>query len=580
MQTLVALPLLLLLNPSLPRLAYSQGHPSAEWVAFSSFTYIGEDDGIQSQRVGEKHFLNPILPGMYPDPSIIRVASEYYLVNSTFNWYPGLPIFKSEDLIHWRQIGHVLDRPDQLQLAALNVSRGLFAPTIRYHNGLFYVINTNVGGIGNFYVTAHNPAGPWSSPILLPQVKGIDPSFFFDDDGSANIVYCGDPPEGKELYPGHRAIWMLPFDPLTGKVSGAGKVLINGGTDLATKPYYVEGPHLFKRNGFYYLIAAQGGTNEFHSEVVFRSTSIDGPYTSYPGNPILTQRTLDPSRPNPIANTGHADFVQISDGSWWAVFLGTRPYKSNLFNTGRETFLLPVVWKNDWPTILPSGEPVPRSLPAPNLPDHPTDDSMPSGSFTWTDNFRKPQLNFAWNMLRTPKERWWRIEPRAGQLLLSPRVDDLGTPGNPSFLARRQQHASFTASLTVHPLLHVDHRIDAGLAVFQGTTSYYYLAVSTRPVGPPLVLLEEADTATNSGRAVRIAAIELPRNVGPVDLKVINKGADISFLYRIGKSNWMPVRMHADATVLSTKSGGGFVGTYIGPFARLSPARPETPSAL
>ena len=321
----------------------------ASWVEFAWFQYEGTE--TPAAEVGRDEFLNPILAGFYPDPSICRVGDEYFLINSTFAWFPGIPIFRSRDLVHWTQIGHVLDRPSQLNLDGRGVSEGVFAPAIEHRDGVFYVINTLVGAGGNFYVTADNPAGPWSDPKWLREVNGIDPSFFFDDDGRAYIVHNGPPPDGKPLYDGHRALWLHEFDFKTGTTrSGSARIIVNGGTDLSKKPVWIEGPHIFKRGGFYYLTAAEGGTGPEHSQVVFRSRDVWGPYET-PGKPILTQRHLPPSRPNPITCVGHADFVRTPAGDWWAVFLGCRPYENNKTNIGRETFLLPVRWENDWPII-------------------------------------------------------------------------------------------------------------------------------------------------------------------------------------------------------------------------------------
>jgi len=319
------------------------------WVEFAWFQYEGTE--TPTTEVGGDEFLNPILAGFYPDPSICRVGDEYFLINSTFAWFPGIPIFRSRDLVHWTQIGHVLDRPSQLNLDGRGVSEGVFAPAIEHRDGVFYVINTLVGAGGNFYVTADDPAGPWSDPRWLREVNGIDPSFFFDDDGRAYIVHNGPPPDGKPLYDGHRALWLHEFDFKTGTTrSGSARIIVNGGTDLSKKPVWIEGPHIFKRGGFYYLTAAEGGTGPEHSQVVFRSRDVWGPYET-PGKPILTQRHLPPSRPNPITCVGHADFVRTPAGDWWAVFLGCRPYENNKTNIGRETFLLPVRWENDWPII-------------------------------------------------------------------------------------------------------------------------------------------------------------------------------------------------------------------------------------
>src|SRR5699024_100460 len=204
-------------------------------------------------------------------------------------------------------------------------------------------------------------------PILLKGVGGIDPSLFFDEDGTAYILN-NDTPKGGSLYPGHRAIWIRKYDLKNNEPIGEPRQIINGGTDISKHPIWIEGPHMMKVNGAYYFYAAQGGTGPQHSEVVFRGNSPMGPFTPYIDNPILTQRDISGSRMFDVEYTGHANMVETQNGEWWAIFLGVRPYDGEHFNTGRETFLLPVTWENGWPVILPHGDTVPVKLHKPNLP--------------------------------------------------------------------------------------------------------------------------------------------------------------------------------------------------------------------
>lgn len=310
--------------------------------------------GVQEHSFGQSlpSFTNPVIAGFYPDPSICRVGKDYYIVNSTFSYFPGINVFHSRDLVHWKLIGYVLNMPEQFNLDGQGVSRGLFAPAIRYHNGLFYVTCTLVDIGGNFVATAKDPAGPWSNPVWLPEINGIDPSLFFDNDGKAYIVYNSIPPDDKPLYNGHRTIRIHEFDPESLKVKGEERILINGGTDINKKPAWIEGPHIFKKDGVYYLIDAEGGTADQHSEVVFKSTNVYGPYVSYENNPILTQRQLDPQRPFPITSTGHADFVQTESGDWWAVFLGCRPYEDEYITRGGKHFWPPYAGKTAGPRSI------------------------------------------------------------------------------------------------------------------------------------------------------------------------------------------------------------------------------------
>jgi xylan 1,4-beta-xylosidase len=221
-----------------------------------------------------KEFSNPILAGFYPDPSICRVGSDYYLVNSTFSFFPGIPVFHSRDLTSWELVGYVMDRIEQMNLDSLGVSRGIFAPAIRYNKGMFYVTCTLVDRGGNFIVTSKTPEGPWSNPVWLPEINEIDPSVFFDENGKAYIIYNSIPPDDKPLYDGHRTLRMYEFDIENLKVVGEERILINGGVDITKKPVWIEGPHIFQKDGYYYLIAAEGGTAEQHSEVVFRCKNV------------------------------------------------------------------------------------------------------------------------------------------------------------------------------------------------------------------------------------------------------------------------------------------------------------------
>ena len=537
-------------------------------VAFTAFHYVGTDLWADAHPLKANEFLNPILAGMYPDPSVVRVGSDFYLVNSTFAWYPGIPIFHSRDLVHWHQIGFALNRPSQLDLDHLQVSEGIFAPTIRYHHGVFYIITTLVGGLRTFYVTARDPAGPWSDPISLPEIAGIDPSFFFDDDGEAYIVHNAPPPDSPPLYSEQRAIWLVPFDVKTGKISGKRRMLVNGGINLASRPRWIEGPHLFRRNGYYYLIAAEGGTSTDHSEVVFRSVSLDAPFIPYPGNPILTQRMLVQDRTDAIADTGHADMVEAPDGTWWAVFLGVRPYAHGFFNTGRETYLLPVTWKNEWPVILTPGDEVPRVLERPALKQQEESKNKLHGSFTWDDDFKEKSLKPEWQTLRTPSQPCWALNSEARQVVMHPDHDDLTSRDHPCFLGRRQQHADFTATIDLS-LRDNGRASDAGLAVFQNEHSFFFLGVTPCSLTTPEIFVEQGIGTMSSPSGIILAQKRLPAGGEKIELRITEAGPKISFSYHLAGKGWTQLGGDADATLLSTSKAGGFVGSFIGPFARL-----------
>jgi alpha-N-arabinofuranosidase len=542
--------------------------PTVEQPAavFEWFEYTGHDPWFE-QPAEQGDVRNPILAGFYPDPSIVRVDRDYFLVTSSFAWYPGVPIFHSTDLVNWAQIGHVLDRPELLPVDGLGVSRGVFAPTIRHHDGLFYMITTLVGAGGNFYVTAADPAGPWSDPVWLPEMPGIDPSLFFDDDGRVYVVHNGSP-DYEPLYEGHTAIWIQELDLAGGRLIGERKVIVDGGVDISTQPIWVEGPHLFRVDDWYYLIAAEGGTEFDHSEVVFRSREPFGPYEPGPVNPILTQRTLDPDRPFPVIATGHADFVETPRGEWWAVFLGCRPYEGMLYNTGRETFLHPVTWTDGWPMILDPESSVPLALPAPDLPRGPYASTPHAGNFSWRDEFDGTELALVWNSLRGPADAWLDRESRPGTAVLTATSERLGGSSTPAFLGRRQQHASFSASTAMR--LPETSGMSAGLAAFQDERHHFYLGV--RRAGDAWsIFLERAA----GGEPEKIAEhLQAADGAERVELLIEAEGRPYSFSYRIEESDWIDLAEKVDGSILSTDVAGGFVGSYLGLHSRLEGTNP------
>jgi xylan 1,4-beta-xylosidase len=520
-------------------------------VSFVAFRWSGGS---------QETYCNPILSGFHPDPSICAVGDDFYLVNSTFSYFPGIPVFHSKDLVHWELLGHVLDRPEQLNLDGQGVSRGIFAPAIRHHDGVFYVTCTLVDIGGNFVATAKSPSGPWSNPVWLHAINGIDPSPFFDDDGTAFIVYNSIPPDNAPLYSGHRTIRMIGFDTETLTTVGDEKILVNGGTDIAEKPVWIEGPHIFTKDGYYYLIAAEGGTGDRHSEVVFRSAHVDGPYESYARNPILTQRTLDPQRKHPITSTGHADVVKTRTGDWWAVFLGCRPYADDMYNTGRETFLAPVAWQHGWPLINPGHAEVQYRYRYPVEPAVMVGRPH-GGNFTMRDEFDHDSLDRSWMFLRTPHERWYDLRVCKGFLTMRLRPASCSGLMNPSFLGHRQQHLECSAATAL--AFRARHENEkAGLIIFQNEHHYYYLCSSLEEDRPVVQLYRSA------GDSIALMASTFldgqPESLG---LKIEAHGNTYSFLYAQEPRTWMTMMDSVDGTVLSAKVAGGFVGCVFALYA-------------
>lgn len=537
---------------------FVQMQTQAAPVEFEWFEYTGRDNVFETP-LPAGHYRNPILAGYYPDPSITRAGNKFYLVNSTFAYFPGIPVFESSDLVHWQQLGHAIDRPTQLKYDGLGVSRGVFAPTIEYHDGLFYIFNTHVDGGGNFVITARDPKGPWSDPVWLPDlVDGIDPSMFVDDDGRAYVMNNG-PPEGEPLYEGHRAIWIQEFDRERLVTKGPRKVLVNGGIDLRQKPIWIEGPHIYKRDGWYYLNCAEGGTGPQHSQVILRSRSPWGPFAPSTTNPILTQRGLPEDRKDPITNAGHADLVEAPDGSWWAVFLSSRTYADGQYNTGRETFLLPVEWRDGWPSILPPHTPIPYVVRGPKFMK--SGDQAPfSGNFTWRDEFDAAALKHAWFHLRTPKEPWWDLKRKPGALSIHAQSGGFAEGGSPSFLARRQQHLTFDASLGMR--VPNDRGIGAGLVAFQNEMHWYF--IGARHIDSHLEIFVEKRAGSEHTTIAR-TRVDVQQQV---DFKVSGDRGAYSFGYRLPKGEWQILADNQDGTILSTERAGGFVGAVIGPYVR------------
>ncbi|WP_157074058.1 glycoside hydrolase family 43 protein [Pseudoxanthomonas mexicana] len=541
----------------------SMGTAWAGDAVFREVRYAGDDGGPSATPA---QYRNPVVAGFYPDPSAIRVGDDFYLVTSTFGYFPGLPVFHSTDLVSWTQVGNAIHRPGQINYGEKEeLTRGLFAATLAHHDGTFYIANTCFYcDRGNFVVTAKNPAGPWSDPVWLG-ISGIDPSLFFDDDGSAWVVH-NDVPDGKLRYDGHRAIWLQRFDFGTREKIGRRILLVDGGADPATNPEHVEGPHVFKHDGWYYLTAAEGGTGEQHAQMVWRSRTLAGPYQPSPSNPSLTQRDLDPTRPDPVTSTGHAQFVKLKDGTWWAVFLATRPYRGNQYNLGRETFLLPVTWKDGWPVILPRGERVPMVAQRPDLPRNPQ--PLPtSGPMAWTERFDAPSLPLSWMTLHPPQTTWYTTG-KAG-LTVTPGTMPLGAfgtaPGQPSYLAHRLQHHKATLETT---LASFDPALGelAGLALLQNEYGHYVLGVERDAQGLAVSLYRRS-SREGAKTGDRLARIPLDEQHGPVSLRLRLDGPRLDAQYALASGEWKTVATGLDASLLSVETAGGFIGNTFGPYA-------------
>ncbi len=490
-------------------------------------------------------FHNPIIPGYNPDPSICRAGDTFYLVNSSFEFFPGVPVHESKNLVNWTYSGHVLDRESQLPLSGCNPSGGIFAPTIRYHDGMFYMITTNVnrmwgdGKAGNFIVHSKDPHGPWSEPAWIDQM-GIDPSIFFDDDGSCWYTGTGRGEDGQ-------GIILFKLDPMTGEILSEKKCISRGSGGKCP-----EGPHMYKKDGMYYLMLAEGGTEFGHMETIGRSEKIDGPYTFNPAGPILTARN-DNASGHPIQCTGHADIVDDENGNWWIVSLGTRPIGPMAHHLGRETFLAQLHWVDGWPVVdcgglmqleaegdLPHSETV-----APVCDNHHYDFSA----------MKKFPVDFAF--LRNPEMQNYHLD---GTLSLTGTDQRLSTPNTtPTFVGVRQ--TQFKTDSEAEILANIPEGCSAGITAY-GIHTHHYDILITRRYG---VLYAQLRKHLYDMEAV-VSEIPLP-DCEKVTLKITSDRSKYYFSVDAGNGfvelgTALTIGLATEVTEMMT-----FTGTFIGLFA-------------
>ncbi|WP_155342432.1 glycoside hydrolase family 43 protein [Acrocarpospora pleiomorpha] len=482
-------------------------------------------------------FVNPVIPGMHPDPSVCRVGDDYYLACSSFEYFPGVPIFHSRDLVHWRQIGNSLDRPSQLSLPpGTPSSGGVYAPTLRHHDGRFWLITTNVGpGGGAMLFSSADPAGPWSEPVHVPGV-GIDPDLAWDEQGRCWCTFAG--------------IYQVRIDPGTGRSFGSPRPLWSG-TPGAQAP---EAPHLYRIGDYWYLLIAEGGTERGHAVAIARGPAPDGPFEPCPANPVLTHRGTG----LPIQNTGHADLVQAPDSSWWMVLLGARPRGGTpgWHVLGRETFLVPVTWADGWPVI---GELAPV-MAAPPWPPHPV-------AVSRRDDFDSDCLDPRWISVRSRPAGSWSTTDRPGWLTLHARGASLDDPGV-TFAGRRQEHLSCRTRTVIDPAegrgglaVRLDERhhyeIEAGDGEVRVMARIGSLrtTVATRPTpaGPVRLRIDVLATRPEEQHPCR----------EPDKLRLGVEDTDAAF----------EVLAEFDGRYLSTEVAGGFTGRVIGVYAAAGTVR-------
>nr|WP_315199293.1 glycoside hydrolase family 43 protein [uncultured Flavobacterium sp.] len=530
---------------------------------FSKVVYQGDDQIYKKYPLKSDEFYTPILQGCYPDPAITRKGDDYYMVCSSFAMFPGVPIFHSKDLVNWTDLGGVLNNVNEFNPHDTGISAGVYAPGITYnpHNDTFYMIVTAFsGGLGNIIVKTKDPMKGWGSPIKL-DFGGIDPSIFFDDNGKGYIVHNDAPDKGKELYEGHRIIKVWEYDVATDKViSGTDKIIVDGGVDLSKRPIWIEAPHLYKKDGSYYLMCAEGGTGGNHSEVIFKSNSPKGPFIPAPSNPILTQRYFPRERANKFDWAGHADLVKGPGDKYYGVFLGIRPNEKDRVNAGRETFILPVDWSGTFPVFENGLVPMEPKLKMPSGVENKTgkDGFFPNGNFTFEENFTSNKLDYRWIGLRGPRENFISVTKKG--LQINPFQVNIKELKPTSTLFYRQQHNSFTFAATIDykPASEKDL---AGITCLQNERFNYVFGI-TKKGNDTYILLER----TEKGQSKIIASTKIDIK-NSLRLQVKATGDSYEFSYSVNGTDFQNLGGPVSGEILSTNAAGGFTGALVGLYA-------------
>lgn len=504
-------------------------------------------------------FSNPVIPGFAPDPSIVRVGQDFYLVSSSFEYFPALPIYKSRDLVNWTLIGHALSDPNVSGLHTVESSGGVQAATIRYHQGTFYVVTTRIvdGKMASFIVTARNPEGPWSAPKIITDAVGIDPSLFFDDDGRVWYTANWIPPDPE--FDGQAEIWLQELDLKRFVLKGPRHFIGRG----CCQGVWAEGPHIYKRNGRYYLLIAEGGTSYEHAVSISVADTVTGPYKNNPRNPVLTHRNL--SYDHPITGIGHADLVELDDGRWYAVALGWRLLDGRHGILGRETFLVPVLWESErewwkenkqtFPVFSPDSGKVESHfpLPFPALPQ--------AAPAEFRDEFNTTALNPEWTFRRAPIRPFHNLRDNTGELRLFPQPGAFAERTQYSFVGIRQRHFQFESSTVM--AFSPEHHEEAGLAIVQKDNAAYAMTLAKSVSGKNVIRVSQM---TEAGPTV---LSEQAISETKVFLKVTGNALAYQFYFSLDGKSWLATGPVIDGSTLSPAvlRGFNYTGVFIGLYA-------------
>jgi len=495
------------------------------------FFCIGSILLVAMSARAQQGYTNPVLRGMNPDPSIVRVGEDFYMVTSSSYLYPGVPVYHSRDLVHWQMIGYCLTRGPQFFTEKNHFAPNMYAATLRYNKGVFYMITTDVAGGGNFFVTATNPAGPWSDPVQIDQAV-FDPSLFFDED---KVYYTrrGDF--------ANKDIVQAEIDITTGRLLTPLRSISKGLVSDDT-----EGPHLFKRNGWYYLTMGEGGSRNLHMQTIARARSPWGPFEADPANPVIAQHH---AQWHHIRSLGHADFLDAADGSSWAVCLGTRHAAYGDFSAiGRETFLMPVEWIDDWPVVKPEYRYY-LQVPMHTLPPQPWPEPPAR------DDFDSDTLNLKWNLLAYPRQPLYSLTARRGTLRLKGTASPLKENRQTAFIGTRQKEmtGSHAAAFRFEPVAASE---EAGLTAFQSGNYHYDLFVTLRNGRKVAVLRKTV------GDIVAEAA-SVPVQGDHYEMKIDFDNVNYHFFIRQGK--WVELGkglVNLVSTEVADVWSGMFLGLY------------------
>lgn len=502
---------------------------------------------------------NPILKGFNPDPSICRVGDDYYIATSTFEWFPGVQIHHSKDLVNWQLITRPLNRPSQINMLGNPDSCGVWAPCLTYADNKFWLAYTDVKRFDGNYKDTHNYLvtcdtidGEWSDPVYLNS-SGFDPSLFHDDDGRKWVVnMIWDHRTDRTFFGG---TYLQEYDVEAQKLVGPIKQIFKG-----SKLGLTEGPHLYKRNGFYYLLTAEGGTGYDHAMTMARSKAIDGPYELMPGDHLVTAKDTPEAA---IQRSGHGDFVETQNGEIFIVHLGSRPLPNRGRSPlGRETAIQRGIWKDDW--LFKINNAVPELyVDPPGLPEQPVETPFPLIEFSSGEL----PVDFQW--LRTPfPEEIFSLTERPGFLRLKGR-ESIGSWFTQALVARRQQAFSVVASTCVE-FEPENFQQMAGLVCYYNTHKFHYLfigfdEVHGRHIGV-MSCLGDQSWQLSMPLQTQVENYLLP--AGKVYLRASIHFEHLRFSYSMDQENWVELPLKLEASVLSDEAGKGeganFTGAFIG----------------